>query len=69
MTQLVARQSMFISMLFGGRVVYTGKDVPAPHTHAWEQGLNDGHFDRFLQHFGTALKEVGVEADKTEKVT
>ncbi len=41
--------------------------MPA-HTHAREQGLNDGHFDRFLGHFREALNEVGVDADKVEKV-
>ena len=69
MAQLCARQSMFISMILGGRIVYTGLDIAAAHAHAREQGLNDGHFDRFLQHFREALKEVGVEADKAEKVT
>ena len=66
--QLCSRQSMFISMLLGGRVVYTGKDIHAAHAHARGQGLNDGHFDRFLGHFREALKEVGVEAQKMEKV-
>jgi hemoglobin len=69
MAQLSARQSMFISMLLGGRVVYTGKDIAAAHAQAREQGLNDGHFDRFLKHFREALEEVGVKADKVEKVT
>ena len=69
MAQLHARQSMFISMLLGGRIVYTGKDIRAAHTHAREQGLNDGHFDRFLGHFREALNEVGVQADKVGKVT
>ena len=69
MAQLRARQSMFISMLLGGRIVYTGKDIHAAHAHAREQGLNDGHFDRFLGHFREALNEVGVQADKVEKVT
>jgi hemoglobin len=69
MAQLRARQSMFISMLLGGRIVYAGKDIHAAHAHAREQGLNDGHFDRFLKHFREALNEVGVEADKMEKVT
>lgn len=69
MAQLRARQSMFISMLLGGRVVYTGKDIHAAHTQVREQGLNDGHFDRFLKHFREALKEVGVGSDKVEKVT
>ncbi len=69
MAQLRARQSMFISMLLGGRIVYTGKDLHAAHAQAREQGLNDGHLDRFLRHFREALNEVGVEADKVEKVT
>lgn len=68
MEQLRSRQSMFISMLLGGRVVYTGKELHAAHAHAREQGLNDGHFDRFLIHFREALNEVGVEAQKVEKV-
>jgi hemoglobin len=68
MAHLCARQSMFISMLLGGRVVYTGKDMHAAHTLAREHGLNDVHFDRFLSHFREALKEVGVEAQKVEKV-
>jgi hemoglobin len=68
MAHLRARQSMFISMLLGGRVVYTGKDMHAAHALAREHGLNDVHFDRFLSHFREALKEVGVEAQKVEKV-
>lgn len=69
MAHLRARQSMFISMLLGGRVVYTGKDMHAAHELARKHGLNDGHFDRFLMHFREALKEVGVKADKVQKVT
>lgn len=69
MAQLRARQSMFMSMLLGGQIVYTGKDIAAAHAHSREQGLNDGHFDRFLKHFREALNEVGVPADKVEKVT
>ena len=66
--QLHVRQSMFISMLLGGRVVYTGKDMHDAHARAREQGLNDGHFDRFLDHFREALLEVGVKTDKVAKV-
>ena len=69
MAQLRARQSMFISMLLGGRVVYTGKDIHAAHAPARKQGLNDRHFDTFLRHFREALNDVGVQADKVEKVT
>ena len=69
MAQLCSRQRMFISMLLGGRVKYTGKDIHVAHAHARELGLNDGHFDKFLRHFREALHEVGVEADKVDKVT
>jgi hemoglobin len=67
MAQLRARQSMFISMLLGGRVVYTGKDITDAHARAREQGLNDAHFDRFLDHFREALLEVNVKPDKVVK--
>lgn len=68
MEHLHARQSMFISMLLGGRVVYTGKDICAAHAQARVKGLNDRHFDAFVKHFRDALTEVGVRPDKLEKV-
>src|SRR5271166_378463 len=61
-------QSMFLSMLLGGRIVYTGKDISAAHAHVRAQGLKDGHFDSFLTHFRDALREVGVHPEKVEKV-
>ena len=69
MAHLRSRQSMFISMLLGGRIVYTGKDIHDAHVRARNHGLNDTHFDAFLKHFREALTEVGVQADKVEKVT
>jgi len=68
MAHLHARQSMFISMLLGGRTVYSGKEIPTAHAGVREQGLKDAHFDMFLTHFRDALEEVGVKADKAEKV-
>ena len=68
MAHLRSRQSMFISMLLGGRVVYTGKDIHGTHAWARNHRLNDAHFDAFLKHFRAALEEVGVKADKVEKV-
>ncbi len=68
MGNLTGRQSMFISMLLGGRVVYTGKQIGAAHAQARELGLNEAHFDAFLKHFRAALDEVGVKADQAEKV-
>jgi hypothetical protein len=68
MAHLRAGQSMFISMLLGGRVVYTGKDIHAAHARVRDLGLNDTHYDTFLKHFPAALEEVGVKAEKAEKV-
>jgi hemoglobin len=68
MAHLVARQSMFISMLLGGRVVYTGKKIGLAHADARAKGLNDKHFEAFLKHFREALDEVGVKPDKADKV-
>ena len=63
MAHLRARQSMFISMLLGGQIVYTGKEITAAHAGAREQGLNDAHFDTLLEQFRGALEEAGVKAD------
>ena len=68
MAHLREGQSMFISMLLGGRIVYTGKKIDAAHAGARFKGLTDKHFDRFLIHFRAALAEVGVKPDKAEKV-
>jgi truncated hemoglobin YjbI len=59
---------MFLAMLLGGKTVYTGQDIAAVHAHARGQGLNDGHFDRFLKHFRESLSEVGVEPGKIKRV-
>ena len=68
MAHLHARQSMFLSMLLGGRIVYTGKAIAAAHAQSRGVGLNGTHFDTFLNHFREALNEVGVPADKANEV-
>jgi hemoglobin len=67
MAHLRSRQAMLISMLLGGRV-YTGKNIRDAHARSRDQGLNDAHFDLFLQYFRAALEEVGVEPENAEKV-
>src|SRR5207249_11840834 len=66
---LLARQSMFISMLLGGRVVYiyTGKDITAAHAQPREQGLNDTHFDAFLKH-SRAAQSIEVRDRKSTRL-
>jgi len=67
--RLRERQSMFLSMLLGGRIVYTGKDISAAHAHLRAEGLTNAHFDSFLKHFSEALNEVGIQPEKVRKVT
>ena len=67
MAHLRSRQAMFISMLLGGRV-YTGKNIHDAHAGSRDLGLNDAHFDLFLNHFRAALEEVGVKPENAEKV-
>lgn len=68
MAHLRTGQSMFLSMLLGGRVVYTGKEIGDAHASARGKGLTEKHFDTFLRHFRDALDEVGVKPENTEKV-
>jgi hemoglobin len=68
MAHLQAGQSMFVSMLLGGRVVYTGKEISAAHAGVRTQGLTDAHFNAFLAHFRAALDEVGVKPEEAAKV-
>jgi hemoglobin len=68
MAHLVEGQSMFISMLLGGNVVYTGKKIDAAHAQIRTMGLTDAHFDAFLIHFRASLDEVGVKPDNADKI-
>ena len=68
MAHLQSGQSMFVSMLLGGRMVYTGKEISAAHADVRMQGITDAHFDAFLAHFRAALDEVGVKPDEAAKV-
>jgi hemoglobin len=67
MAHMRSRLAMLVSMLLGGRI-YTGKNIHDAHVRSRDQGLNNGHFDLFLQHFRAALQEVGVEPQNAEKV-
>ena len=68
MHHLRERQSMFASMLLGGRVVYTGKDIHAAHEPPRKMGMNASHFDVFLRYFRESLEEVGVQQDRLDKI-
>ncbi len=68
MDHLRERQSMFVSMLLGGKVVYTGKDIHAAHAQPRKMGMDESHFDIFLQYFRESLEEVGVLPERLDKI-
>ena len=65
---LFARQSMFVSMLVGGKKVYTGKNLTAAHAGSRLKGMTDVHFDTMLDHFRAALTEMEVAPDRIEEI-
>jgi truncated hemoglobin YjbI len=65
---LRSRQSMFVSMLLGGRVVYTGKDIHAAHEQPRKMGMNESHLDTFLKHFRESLEEVRVPPERLDTI-
>jgi hemoglobin len=68
MEGLRERQSMFVSMLLGGRVVYTGRNIHDAHMKPRKMGITEVHFSAFLRHFRAALEEVGVEREKLQEI-
>ncbi|HEU5259255.1 MAG TPA: group 1 truncated hemoglobin [Vicinamibacterales bacterium] len=65
---LFARQSMFVSMLLGGKTVYTGKDLGAAHAASRLKGMSDSHFDTMLGHFRDALNEMAVAPNRVDEI-
>ncbi|MEP6538997.1 MAG: group 1 truncated hemoglobin [Bryobacteraceae bacterium] len=68
MDRQIAKQKAFLTMVFGGPVAYTGKDMRAGHAHLVARGLNDSHVDAVIELLGASLHEVGAPADLISKV-
>lgn len=65
---LHARQSMFVSMLLGGKKVYTGRDLREAHANSRMKGMTDAHFDTMLKHFRAALDDIQVPLDRVVEI-
>lgn len=68
MDQQIAKQKAFLTMVFGGPVAYTGKDMREGHSHLVKRGLNDSHVDAVIELLGESLREVGAPEDLIAKV-
>jgi hemoglobin len=68
MDRQIAKQKAFLTMVFGGPVSYTGKDMRAGHAHLVARGLNDSHVDAVIELLGESLREVGAPEHLIAKV-
>ena len=66
------KMKVFLTMVLGGPVRYTGKDLRMAHARFVKQGLNDFHFDRVLLHLRSTLEQLNLgvqEIDETMAIT
>jgi hemoglobin len=68
MDHQIAKQKAFLTMVFGGPVAYSGKDMRAGHAHLVQRGLNDSHVDAVIELLGETLTELGVAPEHIAKV-
>jgi len=64
----IKKQIAFMSMAFGGKSPYTGRDLRTAHAKLVERGLGDAHFDAVAHHLGDTLRELGVDDVTTRDV-
>lgn len=68
MDRQIAKQKSFLTMVFGGPVAYTGKDMRTGHAHLVARGLNDSHVDAVIELLAESLREVGAPEPLIAKV-
>ena len=68
MDRQIAKQKGFLTMVFGGPVAYTGKDMRAGHAHLVERGLDESHVDVVIELLAESLREVGAPEHLIAKV-
>lgn len=68
MNQQIAKQKAFLTMVFGGPVAYTGKDMRAAHVRLVQMGMNDSHFDAVVELLGATLTELKVPKELIGKI-
>ncbi len=68
MTEQIAKQEQFLTMVFGGPNDYSGKDLRAGHSHLIARGLNDEHFDAVVEHLRETLSQLGVKPQAVNQV-
>lgn len=63
MERQIRKQKAFLTMVLGGPVAYTGKDMRAAHEPLVARGLSDSHFDVVVEHLSATLTELGIQPE------
>ncbi len=63
----VRKQRAFMRMVMGKTNFFEGQSLRSAHEHMPERGLNDQHFDVFVEHFADTLRELGTEESLIEE--
>ncbi len=62
------KMTAFLTYIFGGPSLYTGKTMRNAHKQAVENGLSDEHVDAMMECVNATLRELDVEEDLIEEV-
>lgn len=63
------KMSAFLTYIFGGPSLYTGRDMRRAHKGAVDRGLNDDHFDAMIDCVRDALDELEISNKTINEVT
>jgi hemoglobin len=62
------KMTAFLTYIFGGPSLYTGRNMRKAHKSVVAKGLNDEHVDAMLENVHTTLNEMGIEPELQKQV-
>ena len=62
------KMTAFLTYIFGGPSLYTGRNMRKSHKNVVAKGLNDEHVDAMLDNVRTTLNEMGIAPDLQKQV-
>eukprot|EP01063_Lacrimia_lanifica_P030903 TRINITY_DN499_c0_g3_i1.p1 TRINITY_DN499_c0_g3~~TRINITY_DN499_c0_g3_i1.p1 ORF type:complete len:1908 (+),score=628.88 TRINITY_DN499_c0_g3_i1:77-5725(+) len=65
--KLATTLASYLGSEWGGSEVYPGKALRPAHAHLVQDGLNDSHFDRFIEVLREVLEKKGLDDDIVEE--
>ncbi len=62
------KMNAFLTYIFGGPSLYTGRNMRKSHKAVVERGLNDSHVDAMLENVHTTLNEMEIAPELQKQV-